>query len=205
MRIKETKVFQFDELNDEAKETARAWYRNASAGDDSFAEFILDDATDVLKVLGYSSVEIYYSGFCSQGDGAQFVGKFYASDYDAKGTNGVQKLLVDRPTDKELARCAAELERILLISPQLSASIKSSGHCSHEMATHFSVDFGDEEGTEPFDTDEIEDAFKEVSRDLMRWLYRSLEKNWDYQNSDECVDENIRANEYEFDKDGNRA
>ena len=33
MRIKETKVYQFDELSDKAKEKARDWWREASAGD----------------------------------------------------------------------------------------------------------------------------------------------------------------------------
>ena len=44
----------------------------------------------------------------------------------------------------------------------------------------------------------------ELSRDLMRWIYRTLEKECDWQNADEQVDENIRCNEYEFDVDGER-
>jgi hypothetical protein len=39
----------------------------------------------------------------------------------------------------------------------------------------------------------------------MRWIYRQLEREYDYQNADAQVDENIRANEYEFYEDGKRA
>lgn len=192
-------VYQFDELSDAAKETARSWYREASAGDDFYAECVIDDAKDALRVLGYSDVNIMYSGFSSQGDGACFTAQFYASDYDGKGTNAIQAMLVDRSTDKELARCAAELESILLAFPELSASISHYGRGVHEMSTQFSVDCGDDES---LDTDSIEDRFKEVSRDLMRWIYKRLETDYEWNNADEQVDENIRCNEYEFDENG---
>ena len=42
-------------------------------------------------------------------------------------------------------------------------------------------------------------------RDFAQWIYDSLEKEYEYQMSDEFVTENIEANEYEFDEEGNRA
>jgi len=201
MRTKETKVYLYSELSDEAKERARAWCREGQAQDDYFSEGVIDDAKEVLKVLGYRVGEVYYSGFASQGAGAQFTGSFYASDYDSKGTNGVQKMLIDRPTDKELARCAAELESILLLAPELSASIEHYGHYYHETANRISVYLGEFEGTATQYTD-IEDSFKEVSRDLMRWIYASLEREYDHQVSDETIAETIEANGYEFTAEG---
>lgn len=194
-------VFKFEELSDSAKEKAREWYRGGSAGDEFYAESALEDAKDALKILGYRVDNIYYSGFSSQGDGAQFVGAFYASDYDAKGTNGVQKLLIDRPTDTGLARCAAEIERILLLAPELSASISRFGNYSHEMCTRIDV----ETETENLEQSELlKEAFKEVSRDLMRWIYKALEAEYEWANADAQVDENIIINEYEFNTDGSR-
>ncbi len=38
----------------------------------------------------------------------------------------------------------------------------------------------------------------------MNWIYRQLEKEYEYQNSDECVDENILCNSYTFTEDGKR-
>jgi hypothetical protein len=51
---------------------------------------------------------------------------------------------------------------------------------------------------------EDEDTLIELARDFMDWIYKQLEKEWDYQNSDEQVEESIRANEYEFLEDGVR-
>lgn len=53
--------------------------------------------------------------------------------------------------------------------------------------------------------DEATDGIKELLRDYMRWIYKQLEKEHEYQNSNEVVDETITINEYEFDEDGNRA
>jgi hypothetical protein len=39
-------------------------------------------------------------------------------------------------------------------------------------------------------------------RDFADWIYRQLESEYDYANSDESVDENILCNEYEFDENG---
>jgi len=44
----------------------------------------------------------------------------------------------------------------------------------------------------------------EQLRDLARWLYRQLEREYDYQTSDDEVDEAIRANDYTFTEDGRR-
>ena len=41
-------------------------------------------------------------------------------------------------------------------------------------------------------------------RDLADWLYLQLEREWEYQSSDECVDEGIVANDYTFTETGRR-
>jgi len=53
--------------------------------------------------------------------------------------------------------------------------------------------------------DDVELDVKQTLRAFADWIYRALEKEHEYQNSDETVDENIRANEYEFEEDGSRA
>lgn len=39
-------------------------------------------------------------------------------------------------------------------------------------------------------------------KDFARWIYKQLEPDWDYQTSDEAIEESINANEYEFTADG---
>ena len=53
-------------------------------------------------------------------------------------------------------------------------------------------------------TAEAEDAVTEALRDLARWLYRQLEREYEFLSSDEVVDEAITANEYTFTASGRR-
>ena len=51
---------------------------------------------------------------------------------------------------------------------------------------------------------EADDTVTEALRDLARWLYRQLEREYDYQTSDAMVDEAIAANDYTFTEAGRR-
>ena len=53
-------------------------------------------------------------------------------------------------------------------------------------------------------TDDAEDTVIEALRDLARWLYRQLEREYDYLTSDAAVDEAIAANRFTFTKAGVR-
>jgi hypothetical protein len=49
-----------------------------------------------------------------------------------------------------------------------------------------------------------EDDLIEALRDLANWLYRALEREYEFLTSDEIVDENISANDYTFTAEGRR-
>ncbi len=51
---------------------------------------------------------------------------------------------------------------------------------------------------------DAEDIVIEALRDLARWPYRQLEREYEYLTSDEAVDEAIAANDYTFTSDGKR-
>ncbi len=53
-------------------------------------------------------------------------------------------------------------------------------------------------------TADAEEIVIEALRDLARWLYRQLEREFDYLSSDESVDEAITANAYTFTAVGRR-
>jgi hypothetical protein len=53
-------------------------------------------------------------------------------------------------------------------------------------------------------TNDAEEGVAEALRDLARWLYRQLERAYDYAVSDASVDEPILANEYTFTAAGRR-
>lgn len=225
MRIKQTRVYQYNELSDEAKEKARDWYRKGNCEDTYWSEAVIDDAATVAGFLGldinqeaYKTIggetrhkpAVYFSGFWSQGDGACVEGTWRASDVK------VDELKEYAPQDKELHRIVDGLAKIAKEYPDGYFKVRHRGHYSHSGCTHFDIELPCEAFDEAeYDSPEHkrldekiskdEEALIERARDFMNWTYRQLEKEWDYQNSDEQVEESIRANGYEFLETGERA
>ena len=195
---KEYQVFYFDELSDEAKEKAIEKAREWACTDDFWHDFLIDDAKEIGRIIGIDIKNIYFSGFSSQGDGACFEGSY---EY-RKGS--VKELKKYAPKDKELHRIVLELSKIQRkFFYQLSATVKQSGHYMHEMCTDIDV-YNDADNRPGWSNEinEYEDAVKELLRDYMRWIYKILEKEFEYQTSDEVLIENIKINGYEFNADG---
>jgi hypothetical protein len=203
MRTIETKLYQFDELSEQAREKALAWYRGASVGDNYFAESVYDDASEIAKILGVDFLDrkgkprISWSGFWSQGGGASFEGNYRY----AKGAS--KAIRAYAPFDDALHAIADNLQAIQRKHFYgLSASVSASGHrYSHEMTMRFDV--SDRNGESA--PESAEDVISEELRDFARWIYRQLEQAYQFENSDENVAETIRINEYEFEEDGARA
>lgn len=217
MRTITTTLYTYDELpTDEARSRARDWYREASNGDTFYAECTTDEFRDMLKALGFTVDArrgISWSGFWSQGDGASFAGSWYASDYDAQQ---VAKLREDMPRECQyhgedgmhqnsphvvaFHDAADTLARLVARFPESSGRVATGR--DHFMSKTF--DHGEDVESE-FDVRDTEaqgDTFADAVDTLARGFYRTLEAEWEYQNSDEAVAETIRANEYEFTEDG---
>lgn len=195
-------LYQYDELNDKAKEKARDWWREASANDTIWQECVIDDAMEWLGYLGFSDVKIAFSGFWSQGDGASFTGIWRAKDLQADKASGY---------GDELKDFIAEFQEIATKYPEASARItRVSHHYCHENTVSIECEgFESEMNVDGADVPVVDETresiFTDICRDLMRKIYRDLEKEYEWQNVDEQVEENIRANEYEFTEDGKRA
>lgn len=215
--IKETTVYSFDELSDRAKERARDWYREAMSEDfnDTSADCVIEDAARMADLMGINmrtrtvrtmggstrqEPQVYWSGFSSQGDGACFVGDYHYRKGSAKAI-AAEAPAAACDQNKELNRIACELSDLQRRHfYRISADVSHSGRYSHEHSTDISVYIDGNDA----DSD-LQEAITELLRDFMRWIYRQLEREWDYQNSDAAVDDSITANDYTFDEDGRRA
>lgn len=209
--IIETTVFEFGELSDAAKESARTWYRER-AGDWDWFDFICDDfeaictilgvelRTQAVRLMGGGTRQkpcIYFSGFWSQGDGACFEANY------AFGADAPRKMRRHAPKDAELHRIADVLLAVQRRNfYQLRAAIRHSGRYYHEYCMSIDVERDSPVGQDM--TADAEAGIIEALRDLARWLYRQLDREWEYQNSDEVVDESIAANGYTFTGHGRR-
>jgi len=227
MKTVTIKTYEFDELSDSAKEKARSWFREASCGYMDYSESTIDEAVEQAahmgieikvnerswtnKKTGKSGVTsepcIYWSGFSSQGDGACFEGSWSAKDVDiSKVADGWG----EDPATTEIKRIAAEFDRIAKAYPESSFKVTHSGHYSHEFCTEFDFNFPDDNDGEDWPEDKRAewdaecDALKKNARAFMKWIYRQLRKEYEYQQSDEAVDEDIKANDYAFTEEGSR-
>ncbi|MDD5056585.1 MAG: hypothetical protein PHQ60_02330 [Sideroxydans sp.] len=209
-------VFNFSELSEAAKEKARAWYRETSASDQWY-ESVYEDVANIADILGidirnrkvsyrngttsYDGINIGFSGFSSQGDGAHFEGRY-------SYVRGAAKEIREYPSqDADLHRIADELQAIQRKNFYgITANVKHSGHYQHENCTNIEVEITDDRhGNQRYVSIEVHEQVEEVLRNFMRWIYRSLEKEYDFFVSNEAVDENIAMNGYEFSSNGDRS
>ena len=197
MKTRKIECYQYAELDDAAKEKARDWYRSATEGDSFWSESALEDAAQIGAILGIDFEDrggrpaIYFSGFSSQGDGACFEGYWSYKP-------GMSKAIKEYATnDEELHRIAKEISSIARRTfYTASARVKHSGHYYHSGC--MSVDVQNDKGQD------VENDVYQAMRDFADWIYKSLEMEWDYQNSDDAIAEAIEANEYEFTNGGER-
>lgn len=225
MRIKEVKLYQYAELDRRAKAKARDWLREAQAGDNFFAEYVTEEFKDeILPACGFTLQSgPSWSGFWSQGDGACFGGTWRASACKPQEYLKVRPIKYRRPHGKTQI-CEANKRWHDAIAPLVELAAKYP----HAYASFSADDRGKWMRLESFDTgiecdddwydkatpeerkaatddnDAAGEAFIDAAREIANAFYRTLEAEYDYQYSDKQIAEAIRANEYEFTRDGER-
>ena len=209
--IIETTVYRLDELSDAAKDKARAWYREGGFDYDWY-DSVYEDFQQIAEILGIrfktravrlmaggtrQEPRIAFTGFWSQGDGASF------ECYYSYRSNAPTEIRSYAPRDRKLHKIADVLLAIQRRNfYQLRAEASHLGHYYHEYCMSISVER--DSPTYQDMTADAEEIVIEALRDLARWLYRQLEREYEYLSSDEVVDETIIANEYTFTETGRR-
>lgn len=197
-------LYQFDELSDDAKERARDWWRNILAEDTDWSECVLSDAADIAHILGIrlsrrrldrndsGEPAIYWSINRDGGVG------FDASYSYAPGS--ARRIREHAPQDAELHVIATKLQRIQRRHfYQLTADARANGRDGLSLG----VDVERADGA--MIDNETDDAIADAIRDFAHWIHSALQREYEWRMSDEQVDEDIRANEYEFTEEGVRA
>jgi hypothetical protein len=216
MHVVETKVYQFSELDESAKDRAREWYREGVCTDSDWYEFVYEAATTAATLLGIEigtkshktmggstgySPRIWFSGFASQGDGASWEGEY---QYKRGSCAAVR---AEFPQDTELHGIADRLYRVQRRNfYSLSAHVSQSGRYQHSGSMAITVSRHDDDFYTSYERDTDSDGYEvvQVLREFADWIYSSLESEYEYQNSNESVDESIEANEYTFTESGKR-
>lgn len=186
------KTYDFDDLELDVQEKVLDKFRIYAGEDFSFsAEFVIEDVKEVGKLLGIDITNIYYSGFCSQGDGACF-------DSDFGYVKGCKKAVMDyAPQDKALHEIVQNLVDIQGHSWfSLEGGTAHSGHYYHSGCMAINVGYSGY--SEMYPSDDSVDDMKQVLRDFADWIYSRLEFEYEFITSEDVVRDNIRDNEYRF-------
>lgn len=219
MRTEEITIYKFDELSESAKEKAREWYRDGAL-DYQWWDYQYEAFQTLCEFFGIKLntkrggkyPEIYFSGFYSQGDGSSFSGsvdvvKMFKCIAGKSWKQEFPTLELDfyKITGRNEQRVLGAILNGLI---DVTASIKCS---NRETSVRSSMDWdlGDPSGMKQRDNIDgyfsfFEEYIRNVAEELNHHLFQSLEKEYEWLNSDEQVDESIIANEYEFTENGER-
>lgn len=186
MQTKQITVYDIEELTGKARERALDWLREGL--DYDWWDSAFEDAQKCASILGIEIGDIYFS----MDDGACFNGRF---SY-AKGWKKALKAYA--PIDAELLRIGQELQGIQKhFLYQIGGTVGSNGRYYTTICG--SADINGRFADVP---DSAIDDLSQVFTDFAHWIYRNLEKEWDWLNSEDQLIETAKANDYAFDSEG---
>jgi hypothetical protein len=208
MRTIEKTLYKIGELSPEARARAIEDSRHFNTEGLEWWDAVYEDFCQICKILGVTvgsrqrqtksgmmlgEYQVYFSGFCSQGDGACFEGEYHYKP------GALKKLVEYAPQDTELRRIAEDLQECQRRNFYgLSAKIKHSGRYLHSRS--MDIEVFDRTGNDA--PEETAEAIRENLRDLADWLYKNLESEYEYLTSDGEIAESLEANEVEFYENG---
>lgn len=203
MREKIIKLYKFDELSDEAKERARNWYREGN----EFGWF--GECHDSIKAFE-KALPIKIRDYELGGYRPSSVSFSVTDDnvVELKGLRLRTWLINHFWNDLEEGKYYIGANGRTV---SLDAKHRRS-NATKEVSCPFTGVCYDENLLDPirdfifkFTPRQAETTLKELLEDCFSSLQKAIEDEIEYQNEDEQVDESIRANEYEFYENGERA
>jgi len=217
----EVEVFKYDELSDSAKAKARDWYIEGM--DYEWWEGVYESVKEDGYELGFCVDDIRFSGFCSQGDGASWLGQVDVRQW-------LEKHCAD--SIGVSAWCALIQEDV--VSKHIQVTQNSNHYSHHETMGFANVEDHTDEFTDDWqmeltsifkgmevqhlfdiivtdDTcpyksvDDITTAIAISAKDYAKDIYHRLREEYEYLCSEEMMMDHFEANDYFFDSDGRLA
>ena len=210
MKTIQIKLYEFAELDDKGKKKALSELCDINVDYDWY-ESIFYDFQAIVRTLGITLTtnNIHFSGFYSQGDGSAFKASVNLPELLAGVKNENWKryaplLELDLPVyeaDKHLIKLIKN--EGIDISPQIIQPTRSY-YVRAEMNFQFPYNNHRFDRIEA-ELGKLEEWLQAVADKLNRYLYKSLQDDYEYQTSDKAIIEAIEANEYHFTADGKLA
>ena len=185
--------YQYDQLSEEAQKAAIKWFLGDSGNWEEWdSNDLKEDFIERLREKGWEDLEVQFSLSCCQGDGVSFTGTL--------STNKLVELAPGILGDEKLDCLLGHLDDIRVFSS------RGTSRYVHEKTCQIDIEW-DNYGDDPIYDETVtllekwlEDWRAELCNELEKMGYTQME----YKASVECVEEDIRANEYTFTKEGKR-
>jgi hypothetical protein len=184
-------IYTLAELTGSAREKALQYLREGVTDYDWF-DFVYEDAKTISSIMGIDIDNIYFKGFCSQGDGACFDGRY-------KYKKGALKALKEYAPDTTFLNLCQRLQDL---QKRYFYKITANISCNDRyMRTEGDYDINGR-FFNPCIPDEVIDGMDQLFSEFADWIYKQLETEYDYITSEESLLENAESNGYEFDESG---
>lgn len=195
MKTIEIECRQIDEWDEATRKKILDEHRDINVDYQGWYDGVYQVWKEKLAGMGYEDVDISFSGFWSQGDGASFTGKV-----------DILKWLQIQSNPK-YSRIVRLLENNVTSELDWSAEVtRHSSHYVHERTVSLQLTWYP---NKVYDLPNVmlvlEAIEKDIDEDIIdqcRAIYRDLEEEYEGQTSDEAVLDTLRVNEYEMNNTG---
>lgn len=151
-------------------------------------EYIKDDFITILNSLGFNDIELFFSGFSSQGDGASFSGIFKLPENNNELIKRLDQVEDYAPNffkdNSDIIELYKNLDFTDWVDDQDFISICLRGYYSHSntmMCDH--------------------EKLQTFARYMADRYYKMLDSTYWYLIDDEAIEDTLTISEYEFDND----
>jgi hypothetical protein len=199
-------LFEYSELEEPAKVNAlnAFYYINIF---DGWHETVYSDFINIVQSIGLyvDEKQIYFSGFFSQGDGSAFKANVDVAELINGITNHSYKTVAPS-LELSLNMPKINCHVIKLLKNRAidcSAGIKpsSKGNSVYADFTLYATSLHFHENIYA-EIEKLNTWFQEIAESLNAYLFKSLQKDYEYQTSESAIIEAIEANDYHFTLDG---
>jgi len=192
--MKTINVYSFDEITDEKlRQKILTKYYDINVDSDWY-QWTTDQYTSELEKIGFYDVKIGFSGFSSQGDGANFIGAWSSSS---------KRIPSDLPCIENLRQLLDKIGK----NHEFGFRLVKNGYSRYEREN--SVIMADNNKYfhvtgqyYEFLPEHIEFAILSACHTIMQAIYATLEDEYTYLISDEAIIDTLQANKYYFDSEG---
>ena len=169
--------------------------RNFYTGDRWFDDVYTDVCT-MLNSCGFQDVNIQFSGFWSQGDGASFTARFDSETID------IDALKSYAPNEVNYIRIAEFFKEKCLPYGNVTFNLERTQYRHYVHANTITLESMECDPESDTVWDNLRGDFIMQARSIMREIYARLENEYTEITSDSAIEESLESNECYFDENG---